>query len=74
MIACCASKKSLLTKLPVEVIKESDKLSNQTDFYSMVSPFVALYWWSGLLRGRVRLSIFGNNLAIVFMIFRTGLL
>ena len=43
MIACCACKRSLLTKLPVEIVKENYKLSDQTDFYGMVSPFVAFY-------------------------------
>ena len=46
-----------MTKLLGGIVKENDKLSDQTDFYGMVSPFVAFYWWSGLLRGRVRLSI-----------------
>ena len=43
MIACCASKRSLLTKLLVGIVKENYKLSDQIDFYGMVSPFVAFY-------------------------------
>ena len=74
MFACCGSKRSLLTKLLVGIVNENYKLSDQTDFYGMVSPFVAFYRWSGLLRVRVRLSIFSNKLAIVFTIFRRGLL
>ena len=61
MIACCASKRSLLTKLQVGIVKENDQLLDQTDFYGIVSPFVAFYRWSGLLRGPVRLSIFNKQ-------------
>ena len=42
-IACFASKRSLLTKLLVGIAIENYKLSDQTDFYRMVSPFVAFY-------------------------------
>ena len=43
IIACCASKTSLLTKLPVGIVKENYKLLHQTNFYRMVSPFGAFY-------------------------------